>query len=118
MTARSSPRAPSYPEVARLKLGARAGTVQPRWVSSFRWRGNEDGTMEVTVPTDDPPDEHQQADRAERVPDPTEPTDPDHVTERTAAPSDGGDTGFDPDAPGNFVDDRESAEVPEPNEPA
>ena len=33
-------------------------------------------------------------------------------------PSDGGDTGFDPDAPGNFVDDRESRDVPEPNEPA
>jgi hypothetical protein len=33
-------------------------------------------------------------------------------------PSDSGDTGFDPDAPGNFVDDRESRDVPEPNEPA
>jgi hypothetical protein len=70
------------------------------------------------VPTDHQPDEHQQSDRSGRVPDRDDPKDTDHVAERTSAPSDGGGTGFDPDAPGNFVDDRDSPEVPEPNEPA
>jgi len=70
------------------------------------------------VPTDHQPDDHQESDRARRVPDPDDPKDSDHVAERSAAPSDGGGIGFDPDAPGNFVDDRESPEVPEPNEPA
>jgi hypothetical protein len=70
------------------------------------------------VATDHQPDEHQQSDRAGRVRDPDDPKDTDHVAERTAAPPDGRGSGFDPDAPGNFVDDRESPEVPEPNEPA
>jgi hypothetical protein len=44
--------------------------------------------------------------------------DTDDVTERTkSAGDDPGDTGFDFDSPGNYVDDTESAKVPEPNEP-
>lgn len=56
-------------------------------------------------------------DRADRDPDQGEPKDTDRVAQRTEAPADGGDTGFDADAPGNFVDDEDSPEIPEPNEP-
>lgn len=63
--------------------------------------------------TDDQPDQVP-PDRV--VPDPDEPRDTDQVIERTEAPQDG--ETFDEDAPGNYVDDRESPEVPEPNEPA
>ena len=55
----------------------------------------------------------------DRAPDQREGKDTDGVTRRTEAPqTDPGDTGFDVDAPGNFVDDTHSTEVPEPNEPA
>lgn len=54
----------------------------------------------------------------ERAPDQSEPRDTDRVAARTDAPDDPGDTGFDSEAPGNFVDDTESDDVPEPNEPA
>jgi hypothetical protein len=69
------------------------------------------------VPTDDDPDRDPQPTAGDAVPDQQQPKDTDRVTERTAA-ADDVDTGFDVDAPGNYVDDRESPEVPEPNEPA
>ena len=62
--------------------------------------------------------DHPPVPEPEAVPDQHEPKDTDHVTERTTAPADGGETGFDVDAPGNYVDDRESRDIPEPNEPA
>lgn len=55
---------------------------------------------------------------AERVPDQHERKDTDRVVERTDAPPDRGETGFDTEAPGNYVDDEQSHDIPEPNEPA
>ena len=58
-------------------------------------------------------------DTDDRVPDERESNDTDRVTRRTEVPrSDRDDLEFDVDAPGNFVDDTHSANVPEPNEPA
>lgn len=54
----------------------------------------------------------------DRPPDHREPRDTDRVTERTEAPDEPGETGFDEDAPGNYVDDSDSPDIPEPNEPA
>lgn len=56
--------------------------------------------------------------RADRVPDQGDVKDTDGVVERTDAPADGGETGFDTEAPGNYVDDDETLDIPEPNEPA
>jgi hypothetical protein len=58
------------------------------------------------------------SDTDDRIPDQRQPKDTDGVTKRTEAPTEPGDSGFDVDAPGNFVDDTRSADVPEPNEPA
>lgn len=64
-------------------------------------------------------DEQTKTDRGDRVPDRREPKDTDQVTERTESPADeGADPPFDTEAPGNFVDDEHSQDIPEPNEPA
>lgn len=64
-------------------------------------------------------DEQTETDGDDRVPDPGEPKDTDRVTERTESPTDkGADAPFDTEAPGNFVDDERSQDIPEPNEPA
>ena len=63
-------------------------------------------------------DERQDQEPVGQPPDPDDPKDTDKVSQRRNAPGgDPGDTGFDDDAPGNFVDDTESGDVREPNEP-
>lgn len=70
-------------------------------------------------PEPDPPDAaRREPGRSDRIPDQNDPQDTDGVIERSNAPGGSGVAPVDPDAPGNYVDDEQSSEVPEPNEPA